>query len=881
MATVDIEVSLTEQLQRMRTALQLEGVVYTVSGAFDLETAQLFFQMNCVPSDDLKALKKTVKASFVGKDGAQTVKAEYDFSRRTKACSIGRLYEKGVGLAMLTKGIRNAIAARYYDDWDIKNSHPTILLCICTKKGWVCTSLRKYVKDRTPVLESIKRDYGLETKAAAKFHVLRVVNGGNPPPCCDDSEGQFLHELKAEMKAISNNLYTDPEFASYAKVAKKKKGAVTCLADVLADIEFDLLMTAVQWLRGHNHDVGALMMDGCYVRKLPVTDNTTPEQYEAELNKLMRKVERVVCDQTSFQIELCHKAMDSEYAEALENARAAVLPTELQGLGLLRLCNGQVQPDKPMANLMCAAIGQMLRGVLRYVGPGEYMYAYDSVQGIWSPVDSDYAVSLFQDSYLNWYLSDESEVIPDVYLNESTHLNVLSKRGGQNLFSLMKPYLLDSDFLDRLDTTIPQGLIPFKNTCVRVDKDGVHLVPHSPNHFISKTIAYELPPEEAMDFSEVDAFYKNYWADEDKRTCMLMSMAAALIPQYRASQKQILVGIDDADGNCGKSMCAKVVADVFDVLAMPLQKTMVYDTASMGGRNSHGANELSYKTALWVYLDEMQNEQKFNVESLKQLAGGGITFACRAFHSAKMIKFPWVALVALFCNKGCLPEFDSSNKVLLARLRFALFEVVFTAPTGAAPPAGHDKALIKQAVDNVQASMKAHRAAHMWRLLKAAHILAREYGGAVPESKWPQSWTDTRNRSAAAADTLQQVVEEVIIENVVPGRIQRPKRKTSVDVEVELVVDQESGNVRVNLLTHKPHVDYIKRSLLKDDVEKQLGADRKRYQSKDIKSRLDATMASLGYAFVKDSELFGVTLKVCYLGCKHRSADFATFTHGF
>jgi hypothetical protein len=713
-------------------------------------------------------------------------------------------------------------------------------------------------------------DYGLVDKASAKYHVLRVINGGNPLPCCNDSEGQFLHELKAEMKAISNNLYTDPEFASYAKVAKKKKGAVTCLADVLADIEFDLLMTAVQWLRAHEHDVGALMMDGCFVKKLKLSEDITPEQYEVELNKLMRKVERVVQQQTGFQIELCHKVMESEYAEALENARAAVLPSELQGLGLMRLCNGQVQPDKPMANLMCAVIGQKLRGILRYIGPGEYMYAYDSARGVWSSIDSDCAVSMFQDCYLSWYKSDQSEVVPNVYLNDSTHLNILSKRGGQNLFSLMKPFLLDSDFLDRLDTAIAHGLIPFKNTCVRVDKDGVHLVPHNPDHCISKTIMYELPPEDKMDFKTVDAFYENYWADKDKRTCMLMSLAAALMPQYRATQKQILIGIDDADGNCGKSMCAKVVADVFDVLAMPLQKTMVYDTAGMGGRNSHGANELSYKTALWVYLDEMQNEQKFNVESLKQLAGGGITFACRAFHSAKMIKFPWVALVALFCNKGCLPEFDSSNRVLLARLRFALFEVVFTAPTGAAPPSGYDKALIKQAVDSVQDSMKAHRAAHMWRLLQAAHILAREYGGAVLESKWPQSWTDTRNRSAAAADTLQQVVQEVIIETVEKGIVDRNEK-----VKVELVVDKVSGSVKMKLLvvSQKPHVDHIKRSVLKDEVEKQLGIDRKRYKSTDIKSRLDSTMAALGYEFIKDSERFGVTLKLCYLGCKERGAD--------
>lgn len=98
-----------------------------------------------------------------------------------------------------------------------------------------------------------------------------------------------------------------------------------------------------------------------------------------------------------------------------------------------------------------------------------------------------------------------------------------------------------------------------------------------------------------------------------------------------------------------------------------------------------------------------------------------------------------------------------------------------------------------------------------------------------------------------------------------------------------MIVDKGSGGVRVNLLaSHKPQVDCIKRSILKDDVEKQLGVDRKRYKSKDIKSRLDTIMAAHGFEFIKDSERFGVAVKVSYIGCKHRDAQFFNIdTDGF
>lgn len=471
--------------------------------------------------------------------------------------------------------------------------------------------------------------------------------------------------------------------------------------------------------------------------------------------------------------------MDSPYAAELTAAQQQVLPAEFEGLGLLyqEPSGKRHQPDKPAANLLQQVIGADLRHVLRYMGPSMPWQHYDCKRGVWMPIDASYAASVLQELYMAWHASDNMRRLPAAYWSAATHERMLNLRTARDVLALMTGFLHDPDLLDRMDTKLAEGLIPFANTCVKVEAAGVRLVPHSPDNYISKTVEYELPlagegvaaPPPGLDFSWVDRFYETYWDAPHKRATVMKTVAATLLPHMMSRQKNFIIGTDTADGNTGKSVWSGVLLDVMSVLGQPLQPALVYDSASLGNRNGHGANELSYRGAYMAVLDEMKTERRFDMEALKKLAGGGIKVSCRMFGSSKSVTFPWLALPILLCNQRCLPQMDSSSTVDLGRFRFICFETRFVTPTGAGVPEGYDQRLLKEGREGVAAEMCAHRGAHMWRLLQAAHALASQHGGALSDADWPEDWKQLKETATSAADPLAQAVREVVLASVEQG----------------------------------------------------------------------------------------------------------------
>jgi hypothetical protein len=252
-------------------------------------------------------------------------------------------------------------------------------------------------------------------------------------------------------------MYNHTAFAKYAKLAAKKKGAVTCLSDVVSDVEYDLLMEVVDFLQKNGREIGSLIMDGATVRK---------KEGETEFDAtLVREAEQRVFAKTGFAIGITCKPMTSKYTSELQAATAAAeLPEEFKGLGLL--CGANFQPDKPAANLIQHVIGADLRRVLRYTGPNLPWQHYDASRGIWMPICAPFAASVLQEKYMIWYQSDQSGRMPADYWSEATHSRILSLRTARDILGLMAGFLHDPDMLDRLDRKIGEGLIPFSNVCV-------------------------------------------------------------------------------------------------------------------------------------------------------------------------------------------------------------------------------------------------------------------------------------------------------------------------------------------------------------------------------------------------------------------------------
>eukprot|EP00961_Rhodomonas_salina_P300618 3939950-Rhodomonas_salina.1 len=75
--------------------------------------------------------------------------------------------------------MRNALAEGLYQDIDMKNAHPTLLLQYCNENGIACKKLEEYVSNRDDILETICQECDI-SRGNAKQNILSILNGGNP-----------------------------------------------------------------------------------------------------------------------------------------------------------------------------------------------------------------------------------------------------------------------------------------------------------------------------------------------------------------------------------------------------------------------------------------------------------------------------------------------------------------------------------------------------------------------------------------------------------------------------------------------------------------------------------------------------------------------------
>jgi hypothetical protein len=286
---------------------------------------------------------------------------------------------------------------------------------------------------------------------------------------------------------------------------------------------------------------------------------------------------------------------------------------------------------------------------------------------------------------------------------------------------------------------------------------------------------------------------------------------------------------------------------------------MLYEGVQLGSKNGHGANELAYRKTLYVAKDEMDGGRQLAMESLKELAGGGIKKTSRPFGAAEPITWVWKALPFLYCNWGCLPQLDSTDPVGTGRIRILLFETLFEVSTGATGVPKGFSGRVKPGKHNVQDVMHAHRGPNMWLLLLAAHRLAKQHGGALSEAEWPAEWTQAKRDAMDEADPMCRVVRKVVRENVQRGWVLAKGEE----------YEDEQGQI-VKAATDR--VDFVKRSRLMRLVQEEAGQGRSlemRGQAKAVKRMLDAEMEAHGYAYQeRDTSLHGVRVKDCYLGCR-------------
>jgi hypothetical protein len=826
---------------------------------------------------------------------------------KNNPAGLGRFYpEDGVGFSMLQdKDLAHALLADDPIHCLTLGSDAQLDITVQLAKHYKrsCPLLEYWMASKQEAIQRVQKEHRLDpTKAERTVRELLFLSGipldgpdilpyydcgagGFVAPAAYGDRDGYLAQLGKELDAL--NTCISQACPSLAQEASRQRcfssGSGSrglpltrnALAILVCNVENQALMAVKETLEETDRTVTHLMFSRLCVERIEGEDAAGGPKLQELLAGCSQAIKRA----TGLAMAVTTEAMESPYTDAIHGEQHRTLPalfSDLQAAGFAPLQNPYTdrQEDSVVAALLCHVIGPAVRQELRYVGPtgSRDYFAYNAQTGCWRLASTDVAAARLRGAYLRWWLSgDGPQRLPPSYFTKGTHKNMLSGTHSKGVLACMQSYLLDSEFIQRLDSAITNpltgGLLPFTNICVRVDKHGINMIPHSPEHYISNTIEYELPlgedgkgPPPSLDFTAVDAWWSNYWGDEKKRKAVMMTIGGALVPAFRDKQKMIIVGTDVADGNTGKSVFWRVIRKVFGMLALPLQREMVYVVPS-ASKNSHGANEIAYRVSLLTCCDELKNQEKFDMESMKQKGGGGFEMMCRAFGSPDMIKFPWMATVLLLCNKGCLPQIDCTNAVEIGRFRFICFETRFVTPSGAEVPEGYDKKLVKAGEDEVASKMLHHRGAHMWRLLQAAHEMVVEHGGALTPEEWPSDWNLLKHEAAAEADVIYGFVREVV-EKCVEAGIAVKKG------EAYFAADGKE------IIAEKSMVDRIKRQDLVDIVMSEgMGKGQRGLKSKDVKDRLGCCMRELGYKYIEDSSHKGVACKQAFVGCRLKRGD--------
>jgi len=183
------------------------------------------------------------------------VKQKYKYSKGLLKKQVGRIYVDKFGVQSLQAKIRGFVSGEYYNDLDMKNAFPTLLLYLAEK-------FFPHIKTKTLKMYVKKRDKLCEKYDTSKIEVLKWLNRD----FVYTGENLLLKSLDAEFKliqeAVSNSQDNDIiNLVDRSLInSTNKKGSL--LHRVLSIIENDILQGVIK-----EKKVGVPYFDGAFFEK--------------------------------------------------------------------------------------------------------------------------------------------------------------------------------------------------------------------------------------------------------------------------------------------------------------------------------------------------------------------------------------------------------------------------------------------------------------------------------------------------------------------------------------------------------------------------------------------------------------------------------------
>lgn len=248
-----------------------------------------------------KIISKTTKQS----NGYGILQTQYSFSSILK--KFGRRFvDQSLGMQSISRYIRHTLCHKQYNDIDVVNCHPTILVQYCSNKGWACEHIQYYVDNR----EELLKDFAIMgyDKGDVKQMINSMINNGYKKYedfCTKQSPPKWLRNFAKQMPQIHSLMLNDLENKELIKLIVKanKKNIEGSLCNcLLCGIEDNILMEVVNYLKKKKIPIDKLSLafDGLMILKEVININ----------DKVLQEISDFVKEKTGYCMKFIVKPMD-------------------------------------------------------------------------------------------------------------------------------------------------------------------------------------------------------------------------------------------------------------------------------------------------------------------------------------------------------------------------------------------------------------------------------------------------------------------------------------------------------------------------------------------------------------------------------------------
>jgi P4 family phage/plasmid primase-like protien len=610
----------------------------------------------------------------------------------------GRMISRGVrGLQGMKRILRGTVSHMYYDDLDIVNCHPTILLQYCKLNNISSPTLEQYVENRDEIIRAfsdweitnckpknpqIVRNY---VKDRIKTSFLAVMNGGKPiipvnSPIHED-EKAFFQKLTCEMVDVHTRI------RKLNKNIKPKSDTDNPLGSIcnklLCQIENRILFHLYNKLILEKFQPDVLCFDGLMVRKSD-RDIDTNILSEYILTKTGYKV--------SFKIKPFEDLLDMNKLRehSIPENIETDIPLSDNAPEKMRIIEKNIfRGENGYTDLYDKLWG---RDNIKVVdSKGKRTYIWRENLGIWEEGDINLIKKDILDRLENWvnelkdYYKLENETIikkaqiqalpKDEVIrlksieNKAKNLDIVkakvqAERTASSVVKLLISLCYEKGFAETLDNH--KELLPIAENKV-INIRTLEITGRKRDHMFTYSLPVRFTGKETPN---INKFMLSIASGNEEDRYMTQVYIGYGITRLNTEK---VFSVWYGSGDNGKTTVSELISKCMGGKAEPIGHSVI-----VMHNNKYGNGPNSALSALKKYhlgfINEVEGGTNLDIETIKTIASGGDKISTRDLQETQTTHEVHCKLVLLCNNK---PEFKM-DKAFIKRLRIIPFLNTFT-----------------------------------------------------------------------------------------------------------------------------------------------------------------------------------------------------------